>query len=272
MDPLRSSDMGRSVADDPEVWLDVNALNGANMYGHRARIAHLAPSRGDVMVYEFYQLAPRGTMLINTTGTIRKLRKDDIEMQLQQLERAAQDVAAEQVDLIIAGGGPLVTSQGFGSAERIAARLSDSCGVRCVTSIEFQVDALKAVGSQRPVIASPYPPELDQQLVEYLGQAGFDVQGSKGLGIVSNSQIGLLPEDASLECGRSAAAMAPDADAILMPCARWPTLSAIPQLEQEFDVPVISANNSSFHGAFSLLGVYGDFGGRGTLMEKLSRE
>ena len=52
------------------------------MYGCRARIGHVAPSRGDTLVYEFYKMFPEGFMMLNTTGTVWQLVDDDFERQL----------------------------------------------------------------------------------------------------------------------------------------------------------------------------------------------
>lgn len=60
------------------------------MYGWRARIGHVAPSRGDTLVYEFYKMFPEGFMMLNTTGTVRQLVDDDFEKQLQRIEGAVQ--------------------------------------------------------------------------------------------------------------------------------------------------------------------------------------
>ena len=236
------------------------------MYGWRGRFAHLSPSRGDILVHEFYRIAPRGVMLLNSTGTVRALRDEDLEARLQTLEAAARDVAREGVQLIVAGGSPLVTMQGYGSERRLSARLTAASGVTCVMGIELEVEALRAVGCQRPVIARPYPPALDERLVAYLQAAGFDVQGCVGLGIVDNSQIGALPEQASLHAGRRAAGSAPGADGVFLPCARWPTLDAVPQLEQELGLPVVSATLAVIHGALQRLGVREAFQGCGRLM------
>ena len=46
------------------------------MYGWRVRIGHVAPSRGDTLVYEFYQMLPAGFMILNRNespdGTVKK--------------------------------------------------------------------------------------------------------------------------------------------------------------------------------------------------------
>jgi maleate isomerase len=239
------------------------------MYGWRGRIAHLAPSRGDWIVYEFYKIAPRGVMFMNVTGTVRNLRDDDLSARLKSLEAAAIDVAADKVDLIICGGSPIVTLQGYGSEERISAELTRACGVPCVMGIQVEVEALRAVNSKRPVIATPYPPALDDRLVRYLGQAGFEVQGCQGLGIENNAQIGLLPEHASLRIAREAAAKAPNADAILMPCGRWPTLESALLLEQELGLPVVTSTLSMAYGAFRRLNIRDPFEGCGSLLATL---
>ena len=40
-----------------------------------ARIARIAPSREDTLVYEFFQVAPARTIFLNTTETIRTIDK-----------------------------------------------------------------------------------------------------------------------------------------------------------------------------------------------------
>jgi maleate isomerase len=222
------------------------------------------------MVHEFYRIAPDGVMLMNTTGTIRALRDSDIDAQLATLERAATDLSAERVDLIIVGGGPLITRLGYGSEARIAKQLTEASGIPCVCSQQLLVEALGDIGGRRPVIASPYPPALDKRLAGYLNQAGFDVQGCKGLNIVDNAEIGALPEYAALRAGRQAVAMAPNADCILLPCARWPTLDAATLLEEETGLPVISATLADFYGAFKRLGIRDDFVGYGSLLASLA--
>lgn len=240
------------------------------MYGWRGRIGFLSPSRGDAVVYEFYRLAPEGVMLLNTTGKVRHLQDSDLAGQMQTLEDAAKDIAVEKPDLIIAGGSPLVTMQGYGSEERIAARLTEACGVPCVMGIQLEVEALRAVGSKRPVIASPYPPALDERIVRYLGQAGFDVQGCKGLGILANHEIGFLAPEAAFRIGREAVRSAPKADAVFLPCGRWPTYDAVNKLEDDLGLPAVSANQAIYYGAFVRLGIHESFSRAGSLLRSLA--
>src|SRR3972149_9531393 len=84
------------------------------MYGWRAKIGHVAPSRGDTLVYEFYRMLPEGFMILNSPGTIRQLVDADFERQLQRIEEAAADLVDNKCDSIIIGGSPLFTQLGYG--------------------------------------------------------------------------------------------------------------------------------------------------------------
>jgi maleate cis-trans isomerase len=85
------------------------------MYGWRAKIGHVAPSRGDTLVYEFYRMLPEGFMILNSTGTIRQLVDADFDRQLKRIEEATQDLVENKCDAIIIGGSPLFTKLGYGS-------------------------------------------------------------------------------------------------------------------------------------------------------------
>jgi maleate cis-trans isomerase len=95
------------------------------MYGWRARIGHVAPSRGDTLVYEF----PEGFMMLNTTGTVRQLVDGDFEKQLHRIEEAVQDLVENNCDSIIFSGSPLFTRLPFGSDRELGHKLSEKFGV-----------------------------------------------------------------------------------------------------------------------------------------------
>ena len=99
------------------------------MYGWRARIGHVAPSRGDTMVYEFYKMFPEGFMILNSTGTIRHLVDADFDRQLQRIEETAQDLVENHCNAIIVGGSPLFTKMGYGSDTALGKKLTEKFGV-----------------------------------------------------------------------------------------------------------------------------------------------
>src|SRR5215210_6917427 len=93
------------------------------MYGWRARIGHVAPSRGDTLVYEFYKMFPEGFMMLNTTGTVRQLVDSDFAAQLERIDEAVKDLVDNNCDSIIFSGSPLFTRLPFGKTANWAKNL-----------------------------------------------------------------------------------------------------------------------------------------------------
>ena len=98
------------------------------MYGWRARIGHVAPSRGDTLVYEFYKMFPEGFMMLNTTGTVGRV-DSDFEAQLERIDEAVKDLVENNCDSIIFSGSPLFTRLAFGRDRQLGQQLTEKYGV-----------------------------------------------------------------------------------------------------------------------------------------------
>lgn len=240
------------------------------MYGWRARIGHIAPSRGDVLVYEFYRMFPEGFMLLNSTGTIRQLVDTDFERQLQRIEAAAVDLAENNCDVIIVGGSPLFTKLGYGSDIEIGQRLTAKAGVPVVAGITGEMEALRAMGIKKVVVATPHEDALNERMKKFLEAAGFEVLKIEGYGIRQNSKIADLPVHASYKIAKRLYEKAPEADGIFVPCPRWPTISDVDLLEREIDKPVITSCQAYLWHAIKLLHVKETISGFGRLMASLA--
>ena len=159
------------------------------MYGWRARIGHVAPSRGDTLVYEFYRMFPEGFMILNTTGTVRQLVDDDFEKQLGRIEEAVQDLVENNCDSIIFSGSPLFTRLPFGSDRELGKKLTEKFGVPVAAGLTAEVEALKALNCHKLVVGTPYPEELNQRLKRHLEASGFEVLQIAGYGVQKNAQL-----------------------------------------------------------------------------------
>ena len=142
------------------------------MYGWRARIGHVAPSRGDTLGYEFYKMFPERIMMLNTTGTVRQLVDGDFEKQLGRIEEAVQDLVDNNCDSIIFSGSPLFNGLPFGSDRELGKKLTDKFGVPVAAGLTAEVEALKAMNCKKLVVGTPYPDELNQRLKRHLEAAG----------------------------------------------------------------------------------------------------
>ncbi len=150
------------------------------MYGWRARIGHVAPSRGDTLVYEFYRMLPEGFMILNSTGTIRQLVDADFERQLQRIEEAAADLVDNKCDAVIIGGSPLFTRLGHGSDTEMGKKLTARFGVPVEPGITGEVEALKSLKLKKLVVATPHEDTLNERMKAFLEASGFNVLKFQG--------------------------------------------------------------------------------------------
>jgi maleate isomerase len=157
------------------------------MYGWRAKIGHVAPSRGDTLVYEFYRMLPEGFMILNSTGTIRQLVDADFERQLQRIEEAAADLVDNKCDSIIIGGSPLFTKLGHGSDIEMGKKLTAKFGVPVSPGITGEMVALKSLNIRKVVVATPHEDSLNQRMKAFLEASGFQVLKIEGYGVRKNA-------------------------------------------------------------------------------------
>jgi maleate isomerase len=240
------------------------------MYGWRARIGHVAPSRGDTLVYEFYKIFFEGFMILNITGTVRQLVDGDFEKQLERIEEAVQDLVENQCDSIIFSGSPLFTRLPFGSDRQLGQKLSDKFGVPVAAGLTAEMEALKAMNCKKLVVGTPYPEELNDRLKRHLEASGLEVLQIAGYGVRKNADLTDLPVHASYKIAKRLYAKAGDADGVFIACPRWPTLPDVELLEQEIKKPVVTSSLACIWYAMKLIDVKENVRGFGRLMASLA--
>lgn len=240
------------------------------MYGWRAKIGHVAPSRGDTLVYEFYKMMPEGFMLLNSTGTIRQLVDADFERQLKRIEEAAQDLVENKCDAIIIGGSPLFTKLGFGSDLEMGNKLTAKFGVPIAAGITGEIEALKSLNIKKLVVATPHEESLNDRMRGFLEASGFDVLKIEGYGVRRNSDLTDMDVHAAYKIAKRLYETAPQADGVFVPCPRWPTITDVELLEREIGKPVVTSCQAYIWHAVRMAKVKEKIAGFGRLMESLA--
>ena len=240
------------------------------MYGWRAKIGHVAPSRGDTLVYEFYKMMPEGFMLLNSTGTIRQLVDADFERQLKRIEEAAQDLVENKCDAIIIGGSPLFTKLGFGSDLEMGNKLTAKFGVPIAAGITGEIEALKSLNIKKLVVATPHEDSLNDRMRGFLEASGFDVLKIEGYGVRRNSDLTDMDVHAAYKIAKRLYETAPQADGVFVPCPRWPTITDVELLEREIGKPVVTSCQAYIWHAVRMAKVKEKIAGFGRLMESLA--
>jgi len=108
---------------------------------------------------------------------------------------------------------------------------------------EATIAALRHVGARRIAIASRWSEQLNDALVRYFTQADLDVLAITGVGQWAKQAFSMSIEEGvrlAFQLGREAMRRAPDADALLLAGGAWRSLAAVPILEEDFGVPVVT--------------------------------
>jgi maleate isomerase len=238
------------------------------MYGHRARIGYTSPPlTTEVFPYEFYRMVPAGVTLVVTTLAIVVRSKGEIDQSYDISMRAAREMAAAGVDIVVLGGVPINLSRGYDNAQQMIRDLEAELKVKVSTSAAAQARAAKALGCKKVVVAQPYAHSDTDRIAGYSKHFGCEVLGATGWGSDFN-QIGRIPQHAAIELARKLMREHPDADTILLPSPHWPTAGAIEPLEREFGVNVMTAQQAIVWDALRRCGVENRIEGFGRLFRE----
>src|ERR1700681_1185765 len=124
-----------------------------NIYGHRARIGYTSPPlTTEVFPYEFYKIVPAGVTLVITTLAIVVRSKEEVDQSYETSTKAAREMAAAGVDIIVLGGVPINLSRGTANAQQMIQDLEAELKVKVSTSASAQARAARALGCKKVVV------------------------------------------------------------------------------------------------------------------------
>lgn len=236
------------------------------MYGWRARIGKVIASRGDTFIYEFYQMVPKGVVLVPHIIGLFNLTKEELGTAYLKYKTAARDLAQVGVDVIALGGSPIFQLKGFGSDLEMIQDVERETGIPTLTNVTAEVEAMRSLKMKKIVIATPFREEMNQRSASWYQKAGFEVLKIKGMGIEKNSDIARLPFYAPYQLARETFLQTPGADGIYIACPRWATIDVIEKLEQDMGVPVVTSSQATIWMALRKSNIRESIHGYGLLM------
>src|SRR5260221_14729534 len=94
--------------------------------------------------------------------------------------KAAREMAAAGVDIVVLGGVPINLSKGHANAERMIMDLEAELKVKVSTSAAAQARATKPLGCKKGVVAQPYELTETDRIASYGAHFGCEVLGAAG--------------------------------------------------------------------------------------------
>lgn len=237
------------------------------MYGHRARIGYTSPPfLTETFPCEFYRMVPDGVTLVLTTLAIKRLTAEETARSVEVTLEAAREMGRAGVDVVVFGGVPLNLSLGHDWLAGTMRRMAAEIGVPVTSSVTAQVNALRAVGAEKPVLLHPFadPDGFDSS---YVGHHGFELAGVRGAGRTV-AELATVPEDEVRRLAEALFRAHPGADAVYVPAPHWATIGFIDDMERELGVPVITAIQAIVWESLRLAGIAEPIGGYGRLLRE----
>lgn len=235
-------------------------------YGSGCRIGLLVPSSNTTMEAEFNRMATEDISVHAARMMLEDVTKEALVRMAEHGERAAGLLATAGVDVLVYGctTGSLVG--GVEWEERLVDRIEGETGIRTVSTSGAVVDALKEIGADKVAVATPYTEDLNSLERSFLEANNFKVVSMKGLGLVSNLEVGRTDLATVEELVRSAT---DGEDTIFVSCTNLPTISLIERLERELQKTIVTSNQASMWAAIRGSGMAG-IKGYGRLLRSLT--
>jgi maleate cis-trans isomerase len=155
------------------------------------------------------------------------------------------------VDELVKEGAQRITLAGFPIASQLTRprvlalteETSKRTGVTADSHAEATVAAMQHLRAQRIAIASRWSAQLNNALLDYLTQAGFEVLTVTSAGQWAKQAFSMSIEEGiklAFQLGRQAMREAPQAQALLLAGGAWRSLAAVPVLEDDYKIPVVT--------------------------------
>lgn len=200
---------------------------------------------------------------------VRRLVQEDLERAHAQILDKVEQLDAEGVDVINVGGSPVVTAYGRAGHERLIEEIGARTSRPFVTALQAEVQAIRAVGGRRVLIASPYPAAQTEKRAGILAEEGLEVTAHDSLDIERTRVIAVLDPEVVARQAIDLARANPAGDVIYLPCGSLPVVSVIDRIEAETDRPVVTCVQAQVHGCLVRAGYDRPIHGYGRLLRQL---
>lgn len=168
---------------------------------------------------------------------------EGVEEAIGRYWACADELVKQGARSLTLGGVPISSQLGRARVLKLIEETKRRTGVPGDSTNEAIIAALQRLGVSRLAVASRWAGELNRALVAYFAQAGITVVSITSEGQWAKEAFAMTIERGivlAVRLGRQAMREAPAAQALLLPGGTWRGLTAVPILEEDFDVPVLT--------------------------------
>lgn len=154
-----------------------------------------------------------------------------------------EELMKQGAQSITLAGFPIASQLGRPRVLELQEETVKRTGVIADSQAEATIAAMRHLGVRRIAIASRWSKQLNEAFVAYLEHADIEVLAITSVGQWAKQAFSMSIEEGvklAFQLGREAMRQAPSAEALLLAGGAWRSLAAVPILEEDFGIPVIT--------------------------------
>jgi len=242
------------------------------------RIGQIVPSSNTTMETEIpailrarESIEPERFTFHSSRMRMKKVTKEELAAMDADSDRCAAELSDARVDVIGYACLVAIMSMGRGYHRAAQTRLQEvtqretSGCIPVVTSAGALVDSLHALGAKRIAMIAPYVESLTCTVADYIEAEEVKVADRIALEIPDNLEVGRRDPLALCEIYKDLRLSSVDV-LVLSSCVQMPSLAAVPVVEQECGLPVLSASIATTYQMLKRLGLKPVAPGAGELL------
>ena len=232
------------------------------MYGWRARIGLITPMSENAE-HAFHIYAPEGvsfaSMKINFPGPT----PEGLIILTDQLEATAATYKGSNMDLVVFGCTSGSCIKGVGWDQACIDQIERASGIPGLTTSTAVLEALRALGSKKVAVLTPYPENTNEAEKKFLEDNGLEVTSITGIGFNKN---GPYSHASKLHLYRNAKKLKTEgAEVFFLSCMGLATMELVEILEEDLGMPVITSHQASLWACLRHAGIRDKLPGLGKL-------
>ena len=178
---------------------------------------------------------------VNRIECYNPLTRENLIRMSNKVTEVAKDILPDQdIDCVVYGCTSGTIAAGYNSIEQKVKAAKPMADV--TTPSTAAIKALKKLNINKISLFTPYSKKLNDEVVSYFGNEGFEITSNSYLDIKADYDIGKVKQDflydtlSQIEMN--------DADALFISCTALPVLNIIDKLEKKLNKPVLSSNQA----------------------------
>ena len=172
---------------------------------------------------------------------------------LDDVQFATRSILAAEPDVVMYActSGSFVL--GLAGERALREAMGEAGASRTATTSGSMLDAFEALGLRRLALATPYPAEIGEKLVDFIEEAGYEAVSLENLGLPHGVAIQATTDEQIVDLLRMTDR--PETDGIFVSCTGLGNVDLVARAEQRLGKPVLTAIQVTMWGAFRAAGV-----------------